>query len=130
MSKTTSSENSFSNYPHQLLKLTNPIIHLPNDVTLLPVNSAHNLGVLSDSNLTFSQHISAVSKSRLYYIGDLRRICNTINRTTAGTVAISPIYSTLDFCNSLPLNLSLTQTQLVINATAHVVTQIENKSEN
>ena len=46
----------------QLSKLSNPIIHLPNNVTLLPVYSARNLGVIFDSNLTFSQHISAVSK--------------------------------------------------------------------
>ena len=38
-------------------------IDLPNNVTLSPVLSSRNLGVIFDSNLTFSQHTSAVSKS-------------------------------------------------------------------
>ena len=49
----------------QLSKLRSPTIHLPNDVTLTPVeavDSARNLGVIFDSNLTFSKHISAISK--------------------------------------------------------------------
>ena len=60
--------------PQQLSELSNPIIHLPNNITLSPVHSARNLGIIFDSNLTFSQHISAVSKSRFYHIRDLRRI--------------------------------------------------------
>jgi hypothetical protein len=39
--------------PRQLSKLSNPIIHLPNNVTLSAVHSAPNLGVIFDSNLTF-----------------------------------------------------------------------------
>ena len=105
--------------PQQLSKLSNPIIHLPNNVTLSPVYSARNLGVIFDSNLTFSQHISAVSKSCFYHIRDLRRIRNTIDHTTACTIATSLIHSKLDYCNSLLLNLPSTQTkrlQLILNA--------------
>ena len=91
--------------PQQLSKLSNPIIHLPNNVTLSPVHSARNLGVIFDSNLTFSQHISAVSKSCFFHIRDLRRIRNTIDQTTACTIATSLIHSKLDYCNSLLLNL-------------------------
>ena len=54
--------------PQQLSELSNPITLLPNNVTLSPVCSARNLGVIFDSNLTFSQHISAVSKSCFYQI--------------------------------------------------------------
>ena len=68
--------------PQQLSKLSNPIIQLPNNVTLSPVYSARNLKVIFDSNLTFSlfltfSHISAVSKSCFYHIRDLTRIRNT-----------------------------------------------------
>ena len=59
--------------PQQLSKLRSPTIHLPNDVTLTPVDSARNLGVIFD-NLTFSQHISAISKSCFHDTRDLRRI--------------------------------------------------------
>ena len=65
----------------QLSELSNPIIHLHNNVTLSPVYSARNLGVIFDINLTFSQHISALSKSCFYHIRDLRRIRNTIDHT-------------------------------------------------
>jgi exonuclease III len=112
--------------PKQLEKLNLPTIHLPNDVILSPVHSARNLGVIFDSNLTFSDHISAVSKSCLYHIRDLRRIRNTIDRTTACTIACSLVHSKLDYCNSLLLNLPSTQTkrlQLVINSAARAVTK-------
>ena len=63
----------------QLLKLSNPMIHLPNNVTLVARSFCYpNLGVIFDSNLTFSEHISAVSKSFFYNIRDLRCIRNTI----------------------------------------------------
>jgi hypothetical protein len=112
--------------PKQLEKLNHPTIHLPNDVILSPVDSARNLGVIFDSNLTFSNHISAVSKSCLYHIRDLRRIRNTIDHTTACTIATSLVHSKLDYCNSLLLNLPSAQTnrlQLVLNSAARAVTK-------
>jgi exonuclease III len=112
--------------PQQLSKLNSPIIHLPNNVTLSPVTSARNLGVIFDNNLTFSQHISAISKSCFLNIRDLRRIRNTIDQTTACTIATSLIHSKIDYCNSLLLNLPATQTnrlQLVLNSAARAVTK-------
>jgi len=112
--------------PQQLKKLVSPVIHLPNGVTLSPVSSARNLGVIFDCNFSFSEHISSVSKSCFYHIRDLRRIRNTIDLTTARTVAASIIHSKLDYCNSLFLNLPATQTnrlQLVLNAAARAVTK-------
>jgi hypothetical protein len=74
------------------------MIHLSNNVTLLPVHSALNLGVIFDSNLTFSEHNSAVSESCFYLIRDLRRIRSTVDHhTTACTVATSLIHSKLDY---------------------------------
>ena len=52
---------------------------------------------------------------------DLTRIRNTIDHTTAFTIATYLIHSKLDYCNSLLLNLPSTQTkrlQLVLNAAA------------
>ena len=57
---------------------------------------------------------------------DLTRIRNTIDHTTAFTIATYLIHSKLDYCNSLLLNLSFTQTkrlQLVLNAAARAVTK-------
>ena len=64
--------------PKQLGKLNHPTIHLPIDVSLSHVDSARNLGVIFDSNITFSDHISAVSKSCLYHTSDLRRRLSAI----------------------------------------------------
>ena len=42
--------------PKQLEKLYHPTIHLRNDVILSPVDSARNLGIIFDSNITQSDH--------------------------------------------------------------------------
>ena len=107
----------------QLSKLKSPICHLPTDVTLTPVDSARHLGVIFDNNLTFYQHISAVSKPCFHDIRDLGRIRYTIDLTTACTIATSLIHSKVD---SLLLNLPATQTnrlQLVLNSAARAVTK-------
>lgn len=82
--------------------------------------------MIFDSNFTFSEHISSVSKSCFYHIRDLRRVRNTIDLNTARLIATSIIHSKLDYCNSLFLNLPATQTnrlQLVLNAAARAVTK-------
>jgi len=65
--------------PQQLSKLNNPTTHLPNNVILSPVDSARNLDVIFDKNLSFAQRISSISKSCFINIRDLRRIRNTID---------------------------------------------------
>ena len=49
--------------PEQLYKLSNPIMNVTSDVTLSIVPEARNLGVLFDSNLSRSGHISSITKS-------------------------------------------------------------------
>jgi len=59
-------------------------------------------------------------------IRDLRRIRNTIDQTTACTIATSLNHSKIDNCNSLLLNQPATQTnrlQIVLNSAARVVTK-------
>jgi len=100
-----------------------PFIYL---TILSPVDSARNLGVIFDKNPSFAQHISAISKSCFLNIRDLRRIRNTIDQTTACTIATSLIRCKIDYCNSLLLNLYATQTnrlQLVLNSAARAVTK-------
>jgi len=58
--------------PQQLSKLNNPTIHLSNNVILSLVDSTYNLGVIFDKNLSFAQHISAVTKSCFHNICDIR----------------------------------------------------------
>jgi len=51
----------------QFSQLDNPTIHLgqSSNAIISPVDSARKLGVIFDKNLSFAQHISAVSKSML-----------------------------------------------------------------
>jgi len=70
-------------------------MHLPNNVISLlsHVDSTRYLSVIFDMNLSFVQHISAVSKSCVHHIRDLRRIRNSIDQTTACTIATCFIHS-------------------------------------
>jgi len=94
---------------------------MPSNVTITPTNSARNLGVIFDSSLTFSEHISSVSKSCFLSIRDLRRIRNTLDYSSAQTIATSFIHSKVDYSNSLFLNLprcQLDRLQLILNSAA------------
>jgi hypothetical protein len=82
--------------------------------------------LIAISNVTFSHHISAIFKSYVHHIRYLRRIRNTTDHNTAYTTAISLIHSKFDYCNSLLLNLTSTQTkrlQIVLNGAARAVTK-------
>jgi len=109
--------------PQQLSKLNSPTIYLPNNVILSPVDSACNLGVIFDENLSFAQHIAAVSKSCFLNIRDLRCIRNTIDRTIAPLLLLSLIlkltivtlfYSVNLLHKRIVFNIFLTQ-QLVLS---------------
>ena len=62
---------------HNFLKFTIPTLTISSNTTIQPVSSARNLGIIFDSNLSFSDHISYISKSCFSHIRDLRRIRNT-----------------------------------------------------
>jgi hypothetical protein len=92
------------------------------------VKSARNLGVIFDSSyfISYSEHISAISKSCFNHIRDLRRLRNSIDQTTACTIATALVHSKLDYCNSLLLNLPSSSTnhlQFVLNSAARAVTK-------
>jgi hypothetical protein len=97
------------------------MIYIPNNVTLSPVYSAPSLEITFDSNLNFSQQVLLFLYHFCYHICDLRLDRYTVDHTTACTSATSLIHSKLDYCNSLQLDLTPTQTkrlQFVLNATA------------
>ena len=107
-----------------LPNISSPSLLMPSNSIITPTSSARNLGVIFDSTLSMSEHISSVSKSCFLSIRDLRRIRNTLNHTTAHTIAPSLIHSTLDYCYSLFLNypqFQLNRLQLILNASARVV---------
>jgi hypothetical protein len=88
----------------QLAKIENLTLSLPDNVYVKPVSSAQNLGVIFDG-LSFTDHVSSVSKACYCHIRNLRRIRSSLDQSTATTIATYMIHSKLDYCNSLFLNL-------------------------
>ena len=79
--------------PAQFSEIHNPTLTISSNTTIQPVSSARNLGIIFDSNLSFSDHISFISKYWFSHIRDLRRIRNTLDHKTACTIATSLINS-------------------------------------
>jgi len=107
--------------PAQLSKVSDPSILMPSTITIIPAKSTRNVGVILDSTISMSDHISSVSKSCFLSIRDLRRIRNTLDFSTARTIATSLIHCKLDYCNSRFLNLPQSQLgrlQLILNSSA------------
>ena len=105
-----------------------PINILGNQVS--PAQSVRNLGVVFDSNFTFSNHVSQVIKSTRVQARDLYKICPLLDLNTSVLLANALVSSRLDYCNSL---LSLTdyelrRLQLVQNSLCRVVTRSSKSS--
>ena len=101
-----------------------PINILGNQVS--PAQSVRNLGVVFDSNFTFSNHVSQVIKSTRVQARDLYRIRPLLDLNTSVLLANALVSSRLDYCNSLFLSLTgfeLRRLQLVQNSLYRVVTR-------
>jgi hypothetical protein len=70
-------------------------VNVTSDVTLSPVPQAKNLGVLFDSNLSLSGHISSITKSCFSHITDLRHTRPILDLTTARNIANAHVHSKL-----------------------------------
>ena len=101
-----------------------PINILGNQVS--PAQSVRNLGVVFDSNFSFSDHVSQVIKSTRVHVRDLYRIRPLLDLNTSVLLANAMVSSRLDYCNSLFLSLTdfeLRRLQLVQNSLCRVVTR-------
>src|SRR6218665_1336850 len=114
--------------PVQIKKIPDTSIHLSNSFSSNTFTSdvpVRNLGITFDPRLSFSNHISNISRSCFMHIRDFRRIRPMLDFNTASTIATSIVHSKLDYCNSLFLNLDSTQLQrlrLVQNSLARPAT--------
>ena len=101
-----------------------PINILGNQVS--PAQSVRNLGVVFNSNFSFSDHVSQVIKSTRVHARDLYRIRPHLDLNTSVLPANALVSSRLDYCNSLFLSLTdfeLRRLQLVQNSLCRVVTR-------
>ena len=109
--------------PQQRSKILNSSVYFQN-LPLSPTESARNLGVVFDSDLSFKKHISNVCRSSFFHIRQLRQIRSSLDRDSAIVLANSLVHSKLDYCNSLFYDLPSTSTnrlQIVQNSLARVV---------
>ena len=110
--------------PQQLLKLPNPSLSLSPNISITPVSSVRNLGVVFDPLLSFHEHITKISQACFFHIRDLRRIRPYLTPETTATIGSALVQSKLDYCNSLLLNLpkcEINRLQFVQNSLARAV---------
>ena len=93
--------------------------------TLHPQSTVCSLGVILDSQLTMSSHITNLCRSGYYQLRQLRGMIQSLTPDTTKTLVHAFISSRLDYCNSLLsgiANQQLKRLQSVQNAAAHLVT--------
>ena len=101
-----------------------------NDIPLLSmttrvVESARDLGVVIDSELSLSAHVAALCRSGFYHLRQLRPVLRSLTHKAARTLVQAFISCRLDYCNSLLYGVShgnIRKVQSVQNAAARLLT--------
>ncbi len=103
-----------------------------------PTESASNLGVILETDLSFSSHVKAVTKSAYYHLKNIARIrCSSqeleldVSSQDLEKLVHAFITSRVDYCNDLLTGLpkkTIRQLQLIQNAAARILTRTR-KSE-
>ena len=102
-----------------------------NTSSLIITHSARNLSFIFNAHFTFSDQISARSKSCCYPIHELCCLRPYLDFKTASTIATSIVHFELDYCNSLYYNLPQSQIkklQNIHNSLACAVTRMPKSS--
>ncbi|KAK3528007.1 hypothetical protein QTP86_013117 [Hemibagrus guttatus] len=89
-----------------------------------PSATARNLGVTMDNQLSFSSHVTNVTRSCRFLLYNIRRIRPFLSTQATQVLVQSLVISRLDYCNSLlaglPLN-AICPLQMIQNAAARLV---------
>jgi len=102
-------------------------------ISVIPLQSARvrvsesvrDLGIVMDCKLTMSEHVSALCRSGLYHLRQLRPVTISLTPAAAQTVVQAFISCRLDHCYSLLYSISenlMRRVQSVQNATACLLT--------
>ena len=108
---------------HQRAKVTSDTITFSSH-TISPSESARNLGVVFDRDLSLTKHLSSICRSSYFTIRQLRQVRSSLDRKSAILLANALVTSKLDHCNSLYYGLpqtSIRRLQLVQNSLARAV---------
>ncbi|KAK3513609.1 hypothetical protein QTP70_026916, partial [Hemibagrus guttatus] len=95
-----------------------------NNSMISPSATARNLGVTMDNQLSFSSHVTNVTRSCQFLLYNIRRIRPFLSTQATQVLVQSLVISRLDYCNSLlaglPLN-AIRPLQMIQNAAARLV---------
>ncbi len=90
----------------------------------VPSSLVKNLGVILDSNLSFENHISNVTKTAFFHLRNIAKLRNMLSVSDAEKLVHAFMTSRLDYCNALlcgcPAS-SINKLQIVQNAVARVL---------
>ena len=78
-----------------------------------------DLGVTLDNNLSFSAHISNLSRSNFYQLRRLRAVRRSVSMPVFKSMVHAFVCSKIDFCNSILIGL-----QSVLNAAARLIARL------
>src|SRR6218665_3799312 len=101
---------------HKLIALTVPNFTFS--------SSVRDFGVTLDSELTFADHISLLTRSCYYQLRRLRAIRRSVSANVFLTIVHAFVCSRIDYCNSLLIGLPKTRLaplQTVLNAAARMI---------
>ncbi|KAK3568848.1 hypothetical protein QTP86_017954, partial [Hemibagrus guttatus] len=95
-----------------------------NNSMISPSATARNLGVTMDNQLSFSSHVTNVTRSCRFLLYNIRRIRPFLSTQATQVLLQSLVISRLDYCNSLlaglPLN-AIRPLQMIQNGAARLV---------
>ena len=118
-----------SNY--ECSKITNISIKIGNTV-VTPENSAKNLGIVFDKNLSLNEHINQICKKSFFQLKRISQLRNYMSEDTTIIMIHSFLHSNLDYRNSLFNNLPkylINKLQKIQN-TAERIIKHKNKFDN
>ncbi len=71
------------------------------DGCTVPSSTVKNLGVILDSNLSFENHISHVTKTAFFHLRNISKLRNMLSVSDAEKLVHAFMSSRLDYCNAL-----------------------------
>ncbi len=122
----------------QLNKEKTEVIAFGNEDEVLKVNAyldsrgqttkkqVKNIGVILETDLSFSSHVKAVTKSAYYHLKNIERIRCFVSSQDLEKLVHAFITSRVDYCNDLLTGLpkkTIRQLQLIQNAAARILTR-------
>ena len=95
-----SNKTEYLLFNHKHVTIPNVNINIDSNI-IMASDSAKNLGVTFQSDMSMNEHISAIVKSCFLQLRNFYRICPFISKTAAITLANAFVHSYLDYCVSL-----------------------------